>query len=72
MYEKSFYDMIYKRKSFHLFRNIGDQKLSLEEITEIKEKYATFTPLYPDIQTKIKIVPTEETNCKRGEAYCIL
>lgn len=32
------YDMIYKRKSFHLFRNIGSQKLSSEELQDIENE----------------------------------
>ena len=28
-------------------------------------------PLYPDIKTAIKIVPANETNCKRGQEYCL-
>lgn len=30
--EKSLYNMIYKRKSFHLFRKIGNEKISAEQI----------------------------------------
>ena len=26
------YDMIFKRKSFHLFKNTGDKKISIEEL----------------------------------------
>ncbi len=26
--DNNLYDMIFKRKSFHLFRNIGDEKIS--------------------------------------------
>lgn len=60
--EKQLYPMIYKRKSFHLFRNIGDEKISSDEIREIIEKYETFVPLYPDIRTAIRIVPADATS----------
>lgn len=70
--EKQLYPMIYKRKSFHLFRNIGDEKISSDEIREIIEKYETFVPLYPDIRTAIRIVPADATSCQRGQEFCIL
>ena len=66
------YEMIFKRKSFHLFRDLGDFSLTPEELSNIMNVYDTLTPLYPDIRTMIRIVPAEETNCKRGEEYCIL
>lgn len=64
--------MIFKRKSFHLFRNVGKELLSLKEIENIKKAYKTFTPLCADIKTEITIVPASETTCKRGQQYCIL
>lgn len=66
------YDMIFRRKSFHIFRNVGDETITDQEIEEIKEAYETFRPLYPQIRTAIRIVPAEETTCGRGEEYCIL
>lgn len=69
---KDLYDMIYKRKSFHLFRNIGDEVISLQEIESIKKAYQTFAPLYSDIRTEIEIVPADVTTCKRGQQYCVL
>lgn len=70
--EELFYNMIFKRKSFHLFRNIGNEKITTEEINDITEKYNSLKPLYPDIKTGIRIVPSAETTCKRGQEYCIL
>ena len=29
--DKGLYEMIFKRKSFHLFRNIGNEKISNKE-----------------------------------------
>lgn len=66
------YDMIFKRKSFHLFRDLGDQRISEKELEEIKQIWQQLDPLYPDIKTAIRIVSAEETTCKRGEEYCIL
>lgn len=65
------YNMIFKRKSFHLFRNIGDKHITDEEIKDIENKFNTFMPLVEDIKVKIKIVKNS-TTCKRGQEYCIL
>ena len=67
-----FYEMIFKRKSFHIFINAGQETISNDEIDEIKKTYEEFTSLHPEIKTAIQIVPAEETTCKRGEEYCIL
>ena len=32
---KELYDMIFKRKSFHLFRNIGNEHIMEEELKDI-------------------------------------
>lgn len=70
--DKALYDMIFERKSFHLFRNIGDASISSDELEQIQEAYKTFLPLCPDIRTAIRIVPAKETTCRRGQEYCIL
>lgn len=67
-----FYQMIFKRKSFHLFRDTGDLDISAAEIQKIYETYSTLVPLYPDIKTAIRILPAGETGCRRGEQYCIM
>ncbi len=66
------YDMIFKRKSFHIFRGVGNESITDSELEDIQKAYAEFTPLNPDIKTAIRIVPEKETNCKRGGEYCIL
>ena len=68
--EKVLYSMIFKRKSFHIFSDIGI--INAAELRNIEEAYKTFTPLVSEIKTAIKIVPAEETTCKRGQEYCIL
>lgn len=65
-----FYSQIFKRKSFHLFRNTG--KLSEEDINKLKAFIDTVIPLDSSIKTEIKIVPESQTTCKRGAEYCIL
>lgn len=72
MLDCGLYPEIYKRKSFHLFRDIGDENISLEERAEIEEAYQHFSALCPDIDTAMQIVPAAETTCNRGEEYCIL
>lgn len=69
---KELYDMIFKRKSFHLFRNIGTESISSTDIKNIQETYKNLISLYPDIRTEIRIVPAGDTTCTRGQEYCIL
>ena len=42
--DKGFYEMIFKRKSFHLFRNIGNEKISDEELKDIENKFNNLKP----------------------------
>ena len=69
--DNNLYDMIFKIKSFHLFRNIGDEKISEEELKDIENQYNKLQPLDPSIKTKIRIVK-EGASCHRGQEYCIL
>ena len=69
--DNNLYDMIFKRKSFHLFRNIGDEKISEEELKDIENYFNKIKPLDKNIKTKIKIVK-EGASCHRGQEYCIL
>ena len=66
------YDMIFRRKSFHLFRNTGDEHLSSEELSDLQKAFGMFESLDPSIRTAIRIVPADMTTCNRGEEYCIL
>lgn len=65
------YKMIFKRKSFHLFRNIGNEHLTKEELDDIEKEFLKLKPLVDDIKVKIKIVK-DSTSCRRGQEYCIL
>ena len=67
-----FYEMIFRRKSFHVFRNVGNESISKDELNDIQSAYSDFTPLNPGIKTAIRIVPEKQTNCKRGGEYCVL
>ena len=65
-----FYNQIFKRKSFHLFKDT--ESINDEEIEDIRLFSERMVPLYQDIKTSVKIVPECETTCKRGARYCIL
>lgn len=65
-----YYDQIFKRKSFHLFKDPGI--ISKEEIEEIEKYFSDVVSLYSNIKISIRIVPESETTCKRGAEYCIL
>ena len=65
------YEMIFKRKSFHLFRNIGKEHITDEELEELENAFYKFKPLVDDIKVKIKVVK-DSTTCKRGQEYCVL
>ena len=69
--DNKLYDMMFKRKSFHLFRNIGNEKISDEEIIDIENKFKELKPLVDNNKVKIKIVKDKIT-CRRGQEYCIL
>jgi hypothetical protein len=63
------YNMIFKRKSFHFFRET--ETISELELNKINEKLKDLKPLYNEIKTEIRIIPAKE-RCKRGEEYQIL
>ena len=66
----NYYDQIFKRKSFHLFRNV-ERPISNEELSELQEFIKELKPLDASINYKIKLVREDETTCKRGGEYCI-
>ena len=65
-----YYKQIFKRKSFHIFKDTDT--LTGDEIQELKDFIKTVKPLNAEIKTKICIVPENDTTCKRGGQYCIL
>lgn len=68
--DQNLYPMIFKRKSFHIFKEI--LKISEEEKEEIEKIIETLVPLVEDIQVKIRLVENHYSTCKRGQEYCIL
>ena len=69
--DKTLYDMIFKRKSFHLFRGIGDKEITDREIEVINKRIDELIPLVDDIKTKI-IITKDGASCHRGQEYLIL
>lgn len=67
-----YYDTIFKRKSFHLFRGLKDEKITEDELANIKKAYENFESLCPDIKTDIRIMPAKNIYFKRDAEYCIL
>ena len=67
---KELYSMIFKRKSFHLFRNIGSEQITDLELKDIENKFRELKPLVDNINVKIKVVKDDKI-CKRGQEYCI-
>lgn len=66
------YEMIFKRKSFHLFKNTGNQTITKNELELIQKTYTNLSPLYANIKTKMEIVAGDMTTCQRGQEYCLL
>lgn len=66
------YKDIFKRKSFHLFRNIGTEFIAQPELENMEAAYHSFDRLYPEIRTAIRILPADKVNFTRGAEYCVL
>lgn len=64
------YKQIFKRKSFHIFKNT--EMLTDADIEKLEAFIKSVKPLTSEIRTEIFIVPETETTCKRGGEYCIL
>lgn len=69
---RDYYPMLFKRKSFHLFRNLGDARIAADELAEIERAWRAFEPLCPEIRTAVRIVPAHKVNFKRDAEYCIM
>ena len=68
--DEQLYQMVFKRKSFHFFKNT--LIISEEELAQIETAFLECKPLIPEIKVSMKIVPAAATTCKRGQEYCIL
>ena len=67
-----YYGQIFKRKSFHFFRGVGNEKLTQRELDEIAAAYEGFERLCPEIRTAIRIVPASRFSFKHDAEYCVL
>ena len=67
---ETYYLNIYKRKSFHLFRDT--LTVSEKDLMELNDFIKEVKPLEKDIQYKIKVVKESDTTCHRGAEYCVL
>ena len=65
-----YYKMLFKRKSFHLFREAD--VISENELRELESFIRAATPLDAGVRMEIQIVPESETTCSRGAQYYIL
>jgi hypothetical protein len=65
-----YYDLIFKRKSFHFFND--PDTITADEMDGLKEFIKNVKPLDGSIKTSVQIVPESETTCKRGAEYCLL
>lgn len=65
-----YYKQIFKRKSFHKFKET--EILTDIELEKLGDFIKAVKPITEDIKTEICIVPESDTTCKRGGEYCIL
>ncbi len=74
-----FYPMIFKRKSFHVFKDPATRKayrdeygIFEDELKQIQKSYDSLAPLYPEIRTAMRVAENEETSCERGQEKVLL
>ncbi len=77
--DNELYPMIFKRKSFHLFKDPPtrrayheDNKISEEELAKIAQIWDMLIPLCPGILTKMRIAENTETSCSRDQEKVLL
>ena len=66
---KELLSAVYKRKSV---RKYSKEKLTAEELAEVKAYLDSAKPLLPDVRVEYEIVPCSETNCKFDAEYCLI
>jgi len=69
---KQYFPALFKRRAFHSFKDVGGTVISQDELDDIERVYPSFKPLYKDIETAIRIVPTKDASYKSEAEYCIL
>ncbi len=63
------YEMIFKRKSFHIFHNI--EPITEKDLQEVQKVMDGVMPLDASIQVKMKLVPSAATENRSRPEYCI-
>ena len=73
------YKMIFKRKSFHFFRDLHTKvefknslNITEREIEKIYDVFKSLKPLDENIKVDIRIVSNDKTTCNRCQEYVIL
>lgn len=69
--DNQYYEMLFKRKSFHTYMLCGNEKLTDKELQELQEAFTKCVPLEGTIKVDMRIVPAKESSCKRGQEYCL-
>ena len=79
MLSKELYPMIFKRKSFHTFRNwktklsySEEYRISDDEYADILRFFENSDRLYPEIRVAMRIADNKETSCARGQEKVLL
>lgn len=79
MMDNTLYEMIFKRKSYHLFRDNKTRRgynldfhITDEEYADIYRAFSGFERLYPDIAIDMRIEDNELTSCARHQEKVIL
>ncbi|MDO4940520.1 MAG: nitroreductase family protein [Erysipelotrichaceae bacterium] len=68
--EKDLYDQIFRRKSYHTFRERSNEAITQSEIEDIYDAYKSFDKLF-DIKTDIKIEKDNNGSIIRNSEYII-
>ncbi len=65
------YQSVFKRKSFHLFRGLGEEKLTAAQLEDIQNFWESLKPLCPEIQIAMRILPENQVTNRHGQEYCL-
>ena len=68
------YEMIFKRKSFHTFRNVGDESIRKDELNDMQSAYSDFTPLNPGLKPPFALFLKNRLTANEAEntVFCFI
>ena len=69
--DNTLYKEIFKRKSFHTFRERINEAITQEELNKIVDAFNSSERLFPDIKVAMEIKKSEGANLFRNEEYCL-